>query len=393
MAKKKQTSSHKSKDKNPSPLEEVVFGLEVLHARVAQVEDLKNEGFPYRDALRARAEIQMRESIRNVFGERSQEYQRLKQFRIQSTSEGDIAHALIILQDLILLMEERRMEILGISPATDASDSDTVQGTSHDTYQGASSPPSTPPIFPDSIHPPFKPISQPLPESPTTSLHPPVSTPLLHRGESPTPIPQETRPTEGGTSKALHVDIPLTPATSSMDMNLPGATTPRPSVPAPANPSPPSLESAFARVRVIANRFHAVARHLRHRRDYRTTLEVEDQYDVQDLFVSLLKVDFEEVDSEEWTPDYGGFSSQSTFFLAQGALAIILKKTRPGWGPRELISELTIDSARYATYPACKTLFCFVYDPEGRIGNPASLEELLTTHEMGLSLSTLISPK
>ena len=44
-----------------------------------------------------------------------------------------------------------------------------------------------------------------------------------------------------------------------------------------------------------------MARQLRLRKDYRTTLEVEDDYDLQDLLSALLKLEFDEVGAEEWT--------------------------------------------------------------------------------------------
>lgn len=393
MPKKKQTTGPKSKHKSPSSLEDVLFALEALHERVAQVKDLKSEGFPYRDALRARAELQMRETIRNVFGERSQEYQRLKNFCIQSTNEGDIAHALIILQDLILIMENRRLNILGIAPVAHTSALNTATKSATDTYQKSSPVPASQshPSVPIPTHP--KQNIQSSPISTASSPQVPETTPARQTVTRPTRVSQNDQSPPGLASGSLKVDRPVTPSSSGIEMNLPRITTSPPATATPSIHSLPSVESAFTRILVIANRFHAVARHLRLRRDYRTTLEVEDQYDVQDLFGSLLKVDFEEVGSEEWMPDYSGFSSQSTFFLAQGQLAIVLKKTRPGWGPRDLHMELAIDIERYATYPECTALFCFVYDPEGRIGNPTSLEEQLTKQDKGLSITTLISPK
>lgn len=392
MPKKKQTTGPKSKQKSPSPLEEALSALEALHERVAQVEDLKNEGFPYRDALRARAEIQMRETIRSVFGERSQEFQRLKNFTIQSTDDGDIAHALIILQDLILIIENRRRNILGLAPVAPSTAVKPRAEGATDTYQRPS--PNPPSPAKSSVPTPSQQHIQPSSSIATaSSQNVSVATPARQTATRPTPDLQIPQASTRSASESAVVNTPVTNSSPRIDLRLPHLAT---SPPAPSAPSlhPPSpVEAAFTRIHVIANRFHAVARQLRLRRDYRTTLEVEDQYDVQDLFGSLLKIDFEEVGSDEWMPGYGGFSSQNTFFVAQGQLALILKKTRPGWGPRDLQAELTIDIERYAAYPECTALLCFVYDPEGRIGNPASLEELLTKQDKGLSVTTLISPK
>jgi REase_DpnII-MboI len=50
-----------------------------------------------------------------------------------------------------------------------------------------------------------------------------------------------------------------------------------------------------------------------------------------------------------------------------------VKKTRKGLEAKEIGEELIIDVARYSNHPDLKTLVCFVYDPEMRIGNPKGL--------------------
>ncbi len=136
-----------------------------------------------------------------------------------------------------------------------------------------------------------------------------------------------------------------------------------------------------------------VVRQLRLRREYRATLDVEDEYDVQDLFYALLRLEFDEVSSEEWMPPYTDCASRTTFFLPQEGIAIVVKKTRPGVGAREIADQLQTDAERYAACEACKTLFCFVYDPEGRIGNPRGLEMDLTSVSDRYTVELLVAPK
>lgn len=124
----------------------------------------------------------------------------------------------------------------------------------------------------------------------------------------------------------------------------------------------------------LCNRFHLVARQLRMRHAGRSTLSIEDEYDVQDLFHALLLVDFEDVRDEEWTPSYAGGSSRMDFLLKQERIVIEVKKTRSGLAEREIGDELLIDIGRYKAHPDFKTLICFVYDPEGKIANPRGLE-------------------
>ena len=74
-------------------------------------------------------------------------------------------------------------------------------------------------------------------------------------------------------------------------------------------------------------------------------------------------------------------------------IAIVVKKTRTGLGAREVADQLVIDCQRYSTHPDCTSLFCFVYDPEGRIGNPRGLEAELTSIGDERNIEVLVSPK
>ncbi len=158
---------------------------------------------------------------------------------------------------------------------------------------------------------------------------------------------------------------------------------------------PPSAAatSAFDRLVKIGERFHSVAQPLRLRAEHRSTLVVEEQQDVQDLFYALLRFEFEDVEREEWTPAYAGLASQVSFFVQQGQVVVIVKKTRVGRGGKEIAEELVMDGKRFASYPACRLVFCFVYDPEGRIGNSRGLEAQLIRRESSLTVQVLISPK
>src|SRR6266567_7130537 len=49
---------------------------------------------------------------------------------------------------------------------------------------------------------------------------------------------------------------------------------------------------ALEKIELIANRFHIIARQLRHRHNDRPTLIIENEYDVQDLFHALLRLFF-----------------------------------------------------------------------------------------------------
>ena len=140
-------------------------------------------------------------------------------------------------------------------------------------------------------------------------------------------------------------------------------------------------------------RFHAVAKQLRARHADRGTLDVNDEYDVQDLLHALLQLHFDDIREEEWTPSYAGASSRMDFLLKDEQLVIEVKMTREGLAKRELGEQLIVDIARYRAHPDCKTLVCFVYDPLGRIANPVGIERDLSGKRDGLVVKVFIAPR
>lgn len=129
----------------------------------------------------------------------------------------------------------------------------------------------------------------------------------------------------------------------------------------------------------LIEKFHLVARQLRDRYDSRETLDVSDEYDVQDLFHALLYINFDDIRAEEWTPSYAGKCARQDFLLKEENIVIEIKKTRKGLSSKEIGDQLIIDIARYKGHPNCNTLICFVYDPEERINNPVGIERDLTS--------------
>lgn len=144
---------------------------------------------------------------------------------------------------------------------------------------------------------------------------------------------------------------------------------------------------------MLCHRFHSVARQLRLRGEYRATLSVEDEFDVQDLLHALLRLQFDDIGTDEWTPSYTEGSPRTTFLLNDNRLAVLVKKTRPGLNAKDLTDQLRIDAERYRSHDRCATLVCFIYDPDGRIGNPRIFESTLTTMNDSLTIEVVIAPK
>jgi hypothetical protein len=144
----------------------------------------------------------------------------------------------------------------------------------------------------------------------------------------------------------------------------------------------------------ILNNFHYTVKQLRKRYNGRATLEIEDEYDVQDLLHALLKNHFGNLDvrSEEWTPSYAGKSTRMDFLLKKDNIIIEVKKTREGLGSKEIGEQLIIDIAHYKNHPNCKKLICFVYDPEERIANSQGLISDLNREAEEMSVEVIIVP-
>ena len=143
----------------------------------------------------------------------------------------------------------------------------------------------------------------------------------------------------------------------------------------------------------ICSKFHLIARRLRNRYNSRETLNVTDEYDVQDLLSALLVLYFDDIRSEEWTPSYAGKSARMDFLLKNEKIVVEVKMTRKGLADKEIGDQLIIDIERYKEHPDCDILICFVYDPEGRITNPQGLSgDLQSQSKDDLKVIVLINP-
>jgi hypothetical protein len=108
---------------------------------------------------------------------------------------------------------------------------------------------------------------------------------------------------------------------------------------------------------------------------------------------ALLKLPFADVRPEEWTPSYAGNASRIDFVLKPEQVAVEAKMTRNNLGQKEIINQLAIDILRYQAHHDCKTLICFVYDPNGKCNNPTALENDLTKNHGNLNVIVIVRPK
>ncbi len=153
-------------------------------------------------------------------------------------------------------------------------------------------------------------------------------------------------------------------------------------------------EKSIKTVIELFNRFHTFVRQLRNRHANRPSIDVNDEYDVQDLLHALLKIHFDDVRPEEYSPSYAGGNSRIDFILKNEKIAIEVKKTRKGLEDKKIGEEILIDIGRYRANPDCKTLICCIYDPEGRIINPTGLtNDIQTASDSNIEIIFIVNPK
>jgi hypothetical protein len=143
----------------------------------------------------------------------------------------------------------------------------------------------------------------------------------------------------------------------------------------------------------LADRLHVAIRQLRNRRDGRPTLDVGDEYDVQDFFHVLLAVFFNDIRKEEWTPSYAGGSSRIDFLLPELEAVVEIKMMRPSLSTKHLGEQIIVDIAKYRSHPMCRSLFCVVYDPEGRVSNARGFENDLNVEHGEFVVRVMIVPR
>lgn len=149
--------------------------------------------------------------------------------------------------------------------------------------------------------------------------------------------------------------------------------------------------SALSLVLDILNRFPAFVRQLKRRYNGRAPLEINDEYDVQDMVYALLTLHFNDIRAEEYTPSFAGAASRQDFLLKKERIVIEVKKTRESLGAGKVGGELLIDMARYRVHQDCDTLILFVYDPDGYINNPSGVKTDLESNDMEGKVKVVIA--
>ena len=167
---------------------------------------------------------------------------------------------------------------------------------------------------------------------------------------------------------------------------------------------PSTTNDAIELVKRISENFPLFARQLlRRRKDVkvrgkkdkqsRPTVVMNDEYDVQDSLHAILRLFFNDVRDEVWTPSYADNQNRIDFVLPDFEIAIEVKHTGHSLTQRKIADQLIVDKEYYRQDTNCKHLICFVYDPELRLKNPASIENDLSTADVDFDVTVIVSPK
>ena len=156
---------------------------------------------------------------------------------------------------------------------------------------------------------------------------------------------------------------------------------------------PTVVEGANLLIENIFTKFHSIVKEISERHQDRSTLEINDEFDVQDLLRGLLRLHFDDVRYEEYTPSYAGSSARMDLLLKNEKIVIETKMIRKNLGQKRVREELIIDKAYYKGLKDCRTLYCFVYDPEEKIRNPRGFENDLSDKTETLETKVFVVSK
>ena len=154
-------------------------------------------------------------------------------------------------------------------------------------------------------------------------------------------------------------------------------------------------ENVEERLTRILNRFHRFANQLKRHQGKSTIpeIDIQNEYDVQDLLHAILRLEFDDVRAEEYTPSYAGSNSRIDFLLKKEQIAVEVKKTSEHLKDKEIGVQLNDDIAKYQHHPNCRTLYCFIYDPQELISNPDGLQNDLSQEKEEFKIKVIITPK
>lgn len=125
----------------------------------------------------------------------------------------------------------------------------------------------------------------------------------------------------------------------------------------------------------VLTKFGLFARQLNRRHDNRMGIDIQNEYDVQDLLHALLVAYFDDVRAEDPVPQCAGGSSRVDFFIADISTVIEVKMPRKGLEDKEIGDQILVDIGRYPKRTDIRRMVFFIYDPNCLLKNPNGLKD------------------
>ena len=164
----------------------------------------------------------------------------------------------------------------------------------------------------------------------------------------------------------------------------------------------PSIEnlnvSNLQLIEKILNKFTSASKSLLDRRKGKTNIQIEDEYDIQDLLFIMLKPHFPTLRIEQVVS--GNDDNQFLkidFLISSNKVAIECKIIRDQNHANKISKELNDDIQTYHNNQDCNTLIFFIYDKSMLLNNPDVLLEsynnIQTFNGKELKIITIIKPQ
>ncbi|MFJ8086858.1 hypothetical protein ACIQ7N_01390 [Lysinibacillus sp. NPDC095746] len=158
----------------------------------------------------------------------------------------------------------------------------------------------------------------------------------------------------------------------------------------PPNPSIEKIVPLLSKIFINFNRFDV---NIKRRYSNRDTIEINDEYDLQDSLLAIMKLFIDDVRPEDYVPSYAGKNSRVDFLLPEHKIVIETKMTSKSLSDKQIGEQLIIDFERYKQLPEYNHLICFVYDKGSYINNPHGLiKDLEKLSDSNMKVSVFISP-
>jgi hypothetical protein len=139
-------------------------------------------------------------------------------------------------------------------------------------------------------------------------------------------------------------------------------------------PAPPLVAEDLHRLMQMVRRLPLAARQLRDRHEGRSTLIVQDIFDLQDLLRCVLHLHFDNVRQQSRTPSYASHTRTDFEVGDVGRIALTVKLVTADVAEHQLMAQLEEDAAHYERQGRPPCLLCVLYDPGQLLPRPEQLE-------------------